>query len=204
MYSRTIIRSIAHYKVNTIIKVLIASDFIVWSSYQLFAPIFAVFVTDNIYSGSLAVVGIASALYLVSKSIFEIFVGVYVDRTRSEKDDLYTAIFGTFLTAVVYFLYIIIGSVWELYGVQILLGIGSAIAYPGWYSIFTHHIDKGKEAFEWSLYDVLTGLGMAGSAALGGLLADRYGFDVLFAVVGITTIIGGFLLVLVRSKVFES
>lgn len=203
MHSRNIVRSILQYKVNPVIKVLIVSDFIVWSSYQLFAPIFALFVSEHIAGGSLAVVGIASALFLVSKSVFEMFVGVYIDKTESERDDLYTAILGTIITAGAYFMYPVISEVWELYAVQMLAGLGAAVAYPGWYSMFTHHVDKGKEAFEWSLYDVVLGLGMAGSAALGGLMADTYGFTVLFVSVASLTVLGGVLLVFVKGNIYE-
>jgi len=203
MYSRSILRSIRHYKINLIIKVLIVSDFLIWSSYQLFSPIFAIFITDKI-EGDIEVVGIASAIYLIVKSIFEIPVGVYIDKTKSEVDDLFVSILGTSLTAVAYFSYVFIDSVTQLYILQALLGLGAAIAFPGWYSIFTRHIDKGKEAFEWSLYDVFLGVGMAAAAAIGGFLAENYGFDVLFMVVGILTVSGAFFLFMVKDKVYKN
>lgn len=201
MYSRSILRSIKHYKVNLIIKILIVSDFLIWSSYQLLAPFFAIFITEKIPNGTIEVVGIASAIYLVTKSIFEIPVGMYIDRSKSEIDDLFVSILGTALTAATYFSYIFIDSVSQLYILQALLGLGAAIAFPGWYSIFTHHIDKGKEAFEWSLYDVLLGIGMAASAVVGGFLADAYGFEVLFLIVGLFTVVGAILLFAVRKKI---
>lgn len=203
MYSRSILRSIRHYKINLIIKVLIISDFLIWSSYQLFSPIFAIFITDKI-KGDIEVVGIASAIYLIVKSIFEIPVGVYIDKTKSEVDDLFVSILGTSLTAAAYFSYVFIDSVTQLYMLQALLGLGAAIAFPGWYSIFTRHIDKGKEAFEWSLYDVFLGVGMAAAAAIGGFLAENYGFDVLFMVVGILTVSGAFFLFMVKDKVYKN
>lgn len=201
MYSRSILRSMKNYQVNLVIKVLIVSDFLIWSSYQLLAPFFAIFITDKIDQGTIEVVGIASAIYLISKSIFEIPVGMYIDKSKSEVDDLFVSILGTALTATVYFSYIFIDSVSQLYILQGFLGLGAAIAFPGWYSIFTHHIDKGKEAFEWSLYDVLLGIGMAAAAAVGGFLADNYGFDLLFLIVGLFTVAGAILLFTVRHKI---
>ena len=190
-----------HYQVNLVIKILIISDFLIWSSYQLLAPFFAIFVTEKISNGSIEVVGIAAAIYLIVKSIFEIPVGIYIDRSKSEIDDLFVSILGTILTAVAYFSYIFIDSVSQLYILQGVLGLGAAIAFPGWYSIFTHHIDKGKEAFEWSLYDVFLGIGMAAAAAAGGFLADQYGFDMLFLIVGLFTMMGAILLFLVIGKI---
>ncbi|MBU0612476.1 MFS transporter [Patescibacteria group bacterium] len=203
MFSRSIIRSIGHYKINVIIKVLIISDFLIWSSYQLFAPIFAIFVTDKIENGSIEIVGIASAIYLITKSLCEIPVGMKIDKSKSEKDDLYTAVFGTILTAIAYLTYIGINSIQELYLVQALLGVGSAFAFPGWYSIFTRHVDRGKEAYEWSLYDVLLGIGMAFAAALGGFLANSYGFNTLFIIIGVSTFFGAMLLLAIKKKIYN-
>ncbi len=200
MYHRLVSRSIRHYNVNIIIKILILSDFIIWSANQLLAPIFAIFVIDKI-SGSIEVVGIASAIYLISKSIFEIPVGTYIDKAKNEKYDLYTALIGTILVAVVYFMYMYITSVWHIYVLQALMGLGAALSFPGWYSIFTKHIDKGKEAYEWSLYDVLLGIGMAATAALGGFIAERFGFQVLFALIGSFTLLGALLLLMIRKNV---
>lgn len=95
-----------------------------------------------------------------------------------------------------------INTVSQLYILQGLLGLSAAIAYPGWYSIFTKHIDKNKEAFEWSLYDVLLAMGMTLASALGGIMAQRFGFSVIFTISAISTILGAFLLLLVRKSLF--
>jgi len=203
MYSRIILRSIKHYHINPIIKVLIVSDFLIWSSYQLLAPVFAIFITDKITGGSIEAAGIAIALYLIFKSIFEMPVGMYIDRSKSEKDDLYTALVGTVLTALVFFMYPLVDAVWQVYVLQAIFGIASALAFPGWYSIFTRHVDKGKAGFEWSLYDVLTGIGMSAAAALGGFMAEEFGFGVVFITIGCFTLLGGLLLVVIRNKVYS-
>lgn len=202
MYYKSIFRSIRHYNVNLVIKILILSDFLIWSSNQLLAPIFAIFITDKI-QGSIEVVGIASAIYLITKSIFEIPIGVYIDKSKSEKDDLLTAIFGTLLTALVYFLYIFIADVWQLYLLQALMGLSAAVAFPGWYSIFTHHVDRGREGLEWSLYDVSLGIGMAAAAALGGFIAETFGFNVLFFIVGLFTLSGSLFLLIIKDKIIK-
>ncbi|MFW0861972.1 MAG: MFS transporter [Candidatus Komeilibacteria bacterium] len=181
---------------------LIFSDFLIWSSYQFLAPIFALFITDRINQSSIETVGLASAIYLISKSIFEIPVGAYIDRSKSEKDDLYTAISGTILASAVFFAFIFIGSVWELYILQIFMGLANALAFPGWYSIFTKHIDKEKAAFEWSLYDVLLGIGMAATAAIGGILAEQFGFNLVFIIIGTATFLGALSLLSIKNKIY--
>lgn len=200
MYYSLVAKSIKKYQINIIIKILILSDFLIWSANQLLAPIFAIFITNKI-NGSIEAVGIASGIYLLTKSIAEIPVGAHIDKSKSETDDLYSATIGTFLTGVVFFLYLFVNNVTQMYLLQALMGLSAALAFPGWYSIFTRHIDKGKEAFEWSLYDVVLGVGMAIAAALGGFVADKFGFDVLFIMVSLFTFLGSLFLLSLKNKI---
>jgi MFS family permease len=201
MNARHVVRSIAQFKMNPIIKILIISDFLIFSSQQLIVPIFAIFVTDQIIGGSIEVVGIASAVYLLTKSISEVPVGMYIDKVKGEKDDLYMTVFGTCLAAFSFFLLTTVDSVTGLYANQLLLGVSNAIAYPGWYTLFTSHVDKGREGVEWSIYDVLSGFGMAGAAGIGGFLAHTYGFSILFIIVSVISFCAGLLLLYVKKEV---
>lgn len=194
--------SINHFKVNFIIRILIASDFVIWSSINMVAPIIAIFISDRIAGGSLKAVGIATMIYLISKSIFEIPIGVIIDRTASERDDLYFAIGGTMLIGVVYFLFSFVTNVWELYFLQIFLGIGTAGAWPSWFSIFGRHIDEAKHGFVWSLHDVLLGVGGAAAAGIGAFAVEKFGFGIVFQIIGVLVILGAIMLFLIRDKVY--
>jgi len=201
MYYRTIWRSIIDFKMNLVIKILILSDFIIWSVNNLTAPIFAIFIVDNIPGASIETAGIAAALYLIFKSIFEIPVGLFLDKVKGEKDDLYTAVVGSVIMASVFALYPLINSIWQLFLLQIVLGISAAVSYPGWYGIFTRHIDKKKEAFEWSVYDVALGIGMGLTAVIGAFLVEKFGFDIVFYITAGFTLIGALTLLIVHNKV---
>jgi len=202
MYYKSVIRSIQYYKVNAVIKALILSDFLIWSSYQLIAPIFAIFVTDRIQA-SIEIVGITAAIYLVTRSIMEIPVSIIIDKSKSERDDLFTALVGTLIAAGVYISYIFITEVWQLYMLQVILGLGAGLAFPGWSALFTHHIDRKAAGFEWSLYDVTLGIGMAATAALGGFIADKFGFNTLFFIVGAFVACGSLILLAIRHKIID-
>lgn len=204
MYHSSILRGLKSYKVNLVIKVLIASDFVVWSASNLVGPVLAIFVADILPGGSIEAVGIATMIYFICKSIVEIPVGAYIDKSMAEKDDLYSAVLGTVLSAVGYFLLPIINNVWQFYLLEVIFGASAAIAYPGWYSIFTRHIDESKAAFEWSLYDVLLGLGMAATAGLGAFMVERFGFNFMFHLIGVLTLMGAGLLFVIRKKIYLS
>jgi len=68
-------------------------------------------------------------------------------------------------------------------------------------AIFTRHIDKGKEAFDWSVRAALMGVGAGVAGGLGGIIAYRFGFDVLFIGVLILILVSAALPVLIYKKI---
>jgi len=107
-------------------------------------------------------------------------------------------------------MYVLSTTIYHVYIAQVIYGFGAALAYPGWYVLFTRFIDRNKEGYEWSVYDTLIGLGGAGTAAIGGFIAERLGFNILFILVAIFSFVGTMILVLLfkqeiikkRSKIF--
>lgn len=185
---------------NRIIRILTFSDLLILFGFGLISPVFAVFITGQIIGGTLAVAGTASAIYLFSKSLIQLVIARRIDKIDGERDDFYWLLLGSFLVSLAPFLYLLCQLPWHLYLIQLIYGIGAALAYPGWCSIFTRHIDNGREAFAWSLYATLTGIGAALAAYLGGIIADKYGFFILFYVVGILSILGSVSLIVLHKS----
>jgi MFS family permease len=76
------------------------------------------------------------------------------------------------------------------------------MAIPGWAAIFTRHIDKGKEAFEWSLESTAMGLGAGITGAIGGILASKFGFNIVFILVAVGAFMGSLLLLTIYKGIF--
>jgi MFS family permease len=190
--------------VNKIVRVLIYSDFLLISAFGFLSPIFAIFLTDQLVGGSIQVAGFATTAYWLVKSIVQIPAARYIDARRGERDDFWLLVVGSTLMSVIPFLYLLARVPWHIYVLQALLGIGAAIAFPGWFAIFTRHMDKFKEGFEWSLHSVAIGLGISGTAALGGVLADLFGFATVFVLVGAASALGTIVLFLIRDEILHS
>jgi len=203
MNYRFALNFLKRFRVNFVVKILIMSDFMVIASSNFLAPIFAIFIMEQIPGANLETIGFAASIYFITKAIFEIPAGLFIDRTRSECDDLTMTVIGTVLTAVIYFSYVWIRTIPMLFLAQGLLGLSAAICYPGWYSMFTRHVDKSREAYEWSLYDVIMGFGIAVSATIGAFVVNKYGFDVLFVLLGLLTLVGSALLFTIRHKIYR-
>jgi MFS family permease len=179
---------------NEVIKYLILSDFVFWSGWGLISPIFAVFVVEKIQSGTLAVVGLASGIYWVLKSLLRIPIGIFLDSRKGEEDDFWFLFFGLILSSLVPFGYLMAKYPFHIYLLQSLQAIAMAMTFSGWTAIFTRHIDPGKEATEWGLDATFVGLGIGISGILGGLIANAFGFQAVFVLVGILGLVSAFLL----------
>lgn len=179
---------------NRILYVLIFSDFVVISAYGLLAPIFAVFLLERIVGGTLVVIGISEAIYLVTKSLIQVPLGIIIDKTKGEKIDFWFLFIGNLLMSLSLFAYIWVSLPWHIYVISFIYGIGGAFAYPAWTGLFTRNIVENKESFAWSFSTTLVELGRAGAAILGAAVGEFLGFNSLFVIVGGLSLLGTFLL----------
>lgn len=179
-------------RINHVIKTLVVSDFFINAGFSVFAPIFAVFVTKQISTGSLEVIGFAAALTQIFKVTLQIPIAKYLDRNHGEYDDFYSMIIGSFLISSVPFLYLFASQPIHVYIFSSIYGMGLAFLVPPWYAIFSRHLDKMKENIEWSMDSVAIGIASAGTAALGGIIATRLGFQAVFLLGGVLAIVGSF------------
>lgn len=201
MHYQSVVRGILHLKINPVVKMLIVADFLFWTVSNLIQPLFALFIVGQIRGATELTVGFAMTIYLLARVLPEIPVGLWLDRTKSQRDDHLVLVAGLFIEGVLYYFFPHLTEIWQLYTLQILLGLTAALNYPAWRAIFTRYADKEKIAFEWSVYDVFTGVGMALAASLGALFVARWGFDALFYIVGTGILVSAWLTLSVRRYI---
>ena len=192
--------------IGKIIKILITSDFFLNLGWGLLSPIFAIFILEKITAGNslkaVEVAGFAALFYWIAKSFFEIPIGYFLDKMHGERDDFWFMVVGTFITGIVPLGYLFSSSPWQIYCFQIVHAIGMAMALPSWLAIFTRHINKGKEAFEWSLESTSIGMGAGIAGGVGGIMAATFGFKMVFIFVSVLTFLSTFMLLFVKNEVF--
>ena len=186
--------------INKVIKILILSDVALVAGLGFVNPIFAIFLSENIKEGGVEVAGFAAAIYWIVKSIVVVPFGRFLDKNRGEKDDLIFVVVGCILAAIAVFFYLFSYLPWHIYLLQVVYAIGIGMNAPGYTAIFTRHIDKGKEAFEWSIRASLIGFGTGIAGASGGIIAARFGFNVLFIGVTIFLLISAFFPILIYKN----
>ncbi len=172
-------RNPSHFKINPIIKAFILSEAFLWSAWNFTTPLFAIFVINDIEGGTIQAAATGYSLYLVTRVIFELISGRLLAKS-GDKRKFFLAIFGIFCLSIAYIGFSFSTTILQMFLFYFVVGIGLGTASPAKNSLFSIHLDKNKEATEWSLADAVTFICMALAAALGGFIATQYGFKSLF------------------------
>jgi len=189
---------------NKKLLLLILSDVLILSSFGLIAPIFAIFIINGIEGGNIVTAGLAITIFLVIKSFTQLPLSKYLIDKNKHKSRL--LLLGTFLIITVPFIYFFAEHVYTIFIAQAIYGLGTALAYPSWFSLFTTYMDKRHRGFEYAVWSTGVGLGTALAAFIGAKIADILGFRILFFFVGGIALLGfGILIVLdsIEGKEFR-
>ncbi|MGH7432311.1 MAG: MFS transporter [Candidatus Methylomirabilales bacterium] len=179
--------------INRVILFLIGIELLLASTFALAGPFIAVFITQGIKGGTLTIVGITTTIFLITKSILQIFFSRAIDRISDEKSVAAIMSVGYAIVGLSPFILAFSTGVWSVFISSLVCGVGGALLYPTWNQLFTLHIDKEQAAFEWSMYDTAVGISGALAATLGGVLIDKVGFQYVFMAVGLLMMASSFL-----------
>jgi MFS family permease len=171
---------------NKTLKLLVISDIFMLSGFGMIAPIIAIFINDNITGGSIFSAGLASTIFLITHAGLQLLFSYKFN----PKDRLWMLKLGTAIIMLVPIGYIFSTSIYHIYFIEFIYGIGAAFAYPSWSSLFTSHLEDGKRGFQYSIYSSSVGIGTALTATAGAWLAEKIGFQPVFVLTGIMTLVG--------------
>jgi len=168
-------------KISPFVRAFITADSLMWSAINLSTPIFAIFVAEDVLGGNVETAAISFSVYYVVRVFAELITGRALQES-SDARKLNAMVLGIIVTGISYLGFAYVSSLSLLYFFQGLSGIGLGTLAPPKYALFSTHLDKGRESSEWGLYDASVFIGMGFAAALGGFLAEQYGFKILFIV----------------------
>ncbi len=193
---------LSNLRVNKVVRYFIISDLFFVAGWGFINPILAIFIVDEIAGATVETVGIAAAVYWILKAIFQMPIGVYLDKNEGEKDDFYTLVLGLVLASITALFFTFIDKVWQLFVLQAFHALAFALYTPAWNSIFTRHLDKNHYAFDWSLDSTIVALAAGVSGALGGWAAQTFGFDIIFICASVLTMVAAIVTFLSPEIVF--
>ena len=176
--------------INRVIRLLILSDLTLFFAFGLLAPIFAIFITQNIEGGTLKVIGLASSFYWLARTLTTVPLSRIMDKTDGEIDEYFFMLVGSYAMAFIPLFYMISSQPWHIYALGFINGLFNSMAVPGWRIIFTNHIDRGQTGYEWSMEDVGVGLSIGLSSYIGAFMAEKFGFELVFILITIVGVSG--------------
>ncbi len=179
---------------NRILKYLLVGESFWLLAAGLFGPIYAIFVTN--VGGDILAAGGAYAAFSFAAAGMTFFISRWEDCVKhKEKLILLSHVLGS--AAILG--YLLVENPFQLALIQILLGLANAIGGPAFDGLYSKHLDKGRYSSEWGLYDSVDYLAAGISAAAGGFVASVYGFQMLFIMMFIFSLVS----VAVSLKLFH-
>lgn len=188
---------------NKIIRKLIRAEFLLWGSWGFISPIFAIFVKEKTAeASSLLIIGVAVGVYWLVKSLLQIPVATFIDKTKGERDDFIVLFLGVLLAGVAAFSFLFVTNAGGIILVSALQGVAFGLYVPALSAMFSRHVDKKHRALEWSLDSTSIGIISAFTAFFGGTIAQLFGFDTIFVIVGFLGLLNAFLLLFLPQYMF--
>jgi MFS family permease len=174
---------------NPAVRAFVISEALFWSGWNFVAPIFSIFVVKEIPGATVSQAAYAFTVYLICRMVMELVVssrtGKLSNPQRAVIDVLGMAVVSIAYIAIA--LHATMSAVFVFYAIA---GIGFGISSPVKYSLFSRSLEKETEAAVWGVYDVVTLMGMAVATSLGGIIADLFGFRLLFLLASAINILG--------------
>ncbi len=181
-------------KLNFAISTLVLSDLFLYFGLGLISPIFSIYVLQNIPGATLETIGTSVAIYWLARIFSVVPISWILDAIKGEKDEFYSVLIGTTTLAILPLFYIVANQVIHVFIIEFCKGVANSLVIPAWRVLFTRFTDKNQVGFSWSLVDLVIGVATASSAYLGSVIAEQFGFKVLFMMVSVLSFIAAYYL----------
>ena len=166
-----------HILKNTALRILLTTNGLVLLAGAMLGPIYALFVEE--VGGDILDAGFAGAVFAISAGTMCFVMGRIGDHSKHK---VWIVSCGYCLIGASFLLYRHVDSMQALLAVQILFGIGEAMYSPVYDGMYSEHLDQGKSASEWGVWECMNYWLSAVGSLMGGYVAFRLGFDVLFVI----------------------
>lgn len=165
-------------------KTLTLASFLGHITIGLFGPIYAIFVME--IGGDVLEAGVAYGIFSLVSGLFVFFVG---RSTFFKKRLRQMAVFGYVLFTLGNGGYLLIQNPFQLFIVQIILGIAGGILEPSWDGLFSANLTEERAAHSWATWAGIQNIAIGVGALAGGLIVALYSFKLLFMVMFVINII---------------
>jgi MFS family permease len=110
-------------KFNKVILLLTFSDVFVWGSYTIISVLAGIYLSEKFGVETIKFLGIGTSIYLFTRSIFQIPIGLINDKYKNDKDEIILLIIGIFLMGTPFLFYPVISQPYQYFLLQFIFGI---------------------------------------------------------------------------------
>lgn len=182
---------------NLALKILLLSDGLFILAAASLGPIYAIFVEE--VGGDILTAGISFAIFAFVMGILILILGRIEDTILKETELWIFA--GYLILAFGFFSYSFVKFPWQLFIVQIILGIGEAIQTPAYSAVYSRHLEPKRYAFQWGAWDATRNFATAIGAVVGAVLVTLFGFKILFVIMGTLALISSIIIYFTPRKI---
>jgi len=180
------------------LRVLLFADFFILVAAGMLVPIYAVFVEE--IGGDILDASTAWAIFAFTSGILILVISKWEDQIKHLEKMVF---FGYLLRCIAFLGYFFVANKYELFLVQVIIGVSVAISVPAYDSLYSKLLDKGKFASQWGAWEGLNLIGGGIAAIIGGVIVTFFGFKALFLVMFVFSLIGLLLTSTLFSKKFK-
>ena len=159
----------------TLIASLMAVNIMIIVASAFMTPLWAVF--SHRIGGTVKTAGNAIALFSIVIGLTMVVSSYFQGKWRKEK---FFFIFSQLLATLSYSLYFWVQHPWQLYIVQVGLGVAGALQAPAIYSLYHQAIPKARATFYWGMWTGGYNIAVGTGAIVSAYITQIWGFTALF------------------------
>lgn len=171
-------KNVEKLKINSVVKAVILAEMLLWSGWNFIMPIFSIYIT-KLPGGSVEKAATSFSVYLLSRVVFGLLSGQYLNKRRT-RHKFILMMLGMGILSLSYIGLAYSQSIAMVYFYYGVIGLALGMAQPAKNALFSTNVKKEKSTIVWSVLDAGVFLSMAGAAIIGGIIAERFGFQILF------------------------
>lgn len=174
------------FKLNRVIWLLTCSDIFSWGIYSSISALTGIYLSTRLGTGVVEIVGVGMGIFYLSRSIFQIPIGLVTDKIKKDRDDIIFLVIGNLMIGFPLLFYPVIQAPIFYFLLQVIFGIGAAMNLVTWRKLFARNLETDKEGLSYALYDTV----MSGSIALFSIIAGvvanmgQEEFDLVIMIIG--------------------
>lgn len=179
-----------------ITNILILINVIIIADGAFMTPLWSDFVLK--IGGNIQTAGQAVLICFFVMGIF-MWIAGWIE--HKYQNDEWFMCFSALLVFIAYLGYFFVNHPWQLYLVEVALGIGGAFQSPVICALYQRYFRQEQSSFFWAVWNGFYNIGMGTGAMLAAVLVSHFSYTVMFSVLAMTAGLNLFINILLMMRI---